>query len=334
MSYNAAAADEILALEAIFGTDFVRVDPGTFRLTILLESSSVVLEFSLPQDYPTHSPPVWLLLAGWLTESISSEVSSELLDLWEKRRDVIIFSWAEWLRENLGKFFPASTAQAPIPQETDITSLPLSSSKSMKIPNIVHGQPLTDRKSKFQAHLAWVSSIREVRTVMETLNTDKKISNATHNICAYRIQDGSGLVENRDDDGEKGAGDKLLFMLQMQDVRNVCVVVSRWFGGILLGGDRFRHIVNVAKELLDAELKVRPSEASLSSSAASATSKKSFEKVLSKIKWAGESDLYVVGFASQEQQLSELPLLQRETLPFPAIKYIKKKGTSEILWQC
>lgn len=35
------------------------------------------------------------------------------------------------------------------------------------------------------------------------------------------------------------------------DARNVFVVVSRWFGGILLGPDRFKHINNAAREILE-----------------------------------------------------------------------------------
>ena len=35
-------------------------------------------------------------------------------------------------------------------------------------------------------------------------------------------------------------------------VEDVIVVVSRWYGGIQLGADRFKHINNVARALLDA----------------------------------------------------------------------------------
>lgn len=38
--------------------------------------------------------------------------------------------------------------------------------------------------------------------------------------------------------------------LQILDVRNVLVVVSRWYGGILLGPDRFKHINNCARNIL------------------------------------------------------------------------------------
>lgn len=48
-----------------------------------------------------------------------------------------------------------------------------------------------------------------------------------------------GRLQDYDDDGEAAAGGRLLHLLQMTDARNVCVVVSRWYGGILLGPSRF-----------------------------------------------------------------------------------------------
>ncbi len=39
--------------------------------------------------------------------------------------------------------------------------------------------------------------------------------------------------------------------MQVADVRNVVVVVSRWFGGVLLGPSRFTAINNTARELLE-----------------------------------------------------------------------------------
>lgn len=40
---------------------------------------------------------------------------------------------------------------------------------------------------------------------------------------------------------------------QITNACGVCVVVSRWFGGVLLGPARFTHINNAARQLLAAE---------------------------------------------------------------------------------
>eukprot|EP00899_Mesostigma_viride_P019827 jgi/Mesvir1/27846/Mv07521-RA.1 len=120
---------------------------------------------------------------------------------------------------------------------------------------IVHGEPFVERKSKFQAHLAPVTSMDQVTRVMDELLSDKRIAEATHNIMAYRycVEETGVVAQDSDDDGEAAAGGRLLHLLQVVDARNVVVVVSRWFGGVLLGPDRFKFINNAARELLDAQ---------------------------------------------------------------------------------
>lgn len=118
---------------------------------------------------------------------------------------------------------------------------------------ITHGAPFTEKKSTFQAHLAAINSVDQVETVMEALLRNRKIAGATHNIMAYRISlpEKGTVLQDYDDDGETAAGGRLLHLLQIVDAVNVVVVVSRWFGGILLGPDRFKHINNSARCLLD-----------------------------------------------------------------------------------
>lgn len=48
------------------------------------------------------------------------------------------------------------------------------------------------------------------------------------------------LNEDYEDDGEGGAGSKLLFLLQRKNLSNILIVVSRWYGGVNLGSDRFK----------------------------------------------------------------------------------------------
>ena len=59
------------------------------------------------------------------------------------------------------------------------------------------------------------------------------------------------LPQDYDDDGEDAAGGRLLHLLQILDVKNAVVVVSRWYGGIKLGPARFTHINNAARLLLE-----------------------------------------------------------------------------------
>ncbi|EIW68768.1 hypothetical protein TREMEDRAFT_31804, partial [Tremella mesenterica DSM 1558] len=123
---------------------------------------------------------------------------------------------------------------------------------------IFTSESITDRKSVFVGHAVKVTDEREVPLVIHELLSDRKIAKATHPcIFAYRIsKDVGGLagkvviaVDNHDD-GENGAGSRLAHLLDMLEVENVLVVVTRWYGGILLGADRFKRINQVAKDAL------------------------------------------------------------------------------------
>lgn len=123
----------------------------------------------------------------------------------------------------------------------------------VECPTIVSTEPFTDRKSKFQGHAAVVTSTAQVKLVLAELYKNRKIAQATHNMYAYRIyNDRTRLVlQDCEDDGETHAGSRMMHLMQILDVKNVLVVVSRWFGGVLLGGDRFKHINNATRDALE-----------------------------------------------------------------------------------
>lgn len=114
------------------------------------------------------------------------------------------------------------------------------------------GEAIADRRSKFVAHMAPVRSERDVRLVLDFLRSQRSIAAAAHpTIHAYRFTDGNGVLQrNHDDDGEHGAASRVAFLMEQLNVDGYIVVVTRWFGGILLGPDRFKHIMEVAKNIM------------------------------------------------------------------------------------
>ena len=60
------------------------------------------------------------------------------------------------------------------------------------------------------------------------------------------------LTADYDDDGETQAGSRLKHLLEILELENVLVVVTRWFGGIHLGPDRFKHINQAGRDALEA----------------------------------------------------------------------------------
>lgn len=117
---------------------------------------------------------------------------------------------------------------------------------------IATGETVTDRKSTFIAFLWPVSSRAEVDQGVAILKANGKIARAAHNMLAWRMLSPAtgALVSECDSDGEGGAGGGLHALLHNTGAENVAVLVTRWYGGIHLGPDRFKHINNCARSLL------------------------------------------------------------------------------------
>ncbi len=108
----------------------------------------------------------------------------------------------------------------------------------------------TEKKSRFIGRLWPVESEAEALERIQEMK--RKHYDATHNCWAYILQDGPMRFS---DDGEPGgtAGMPMLQVLQREGLRNVVCVVTRYFGGILLGaGGLVRAYTKGAKMAVDA----------------------------------------------------------------------------------
>ena len=91
----------------------------------------------------------------------------------------------------------------------------------------------TEKRSRFISHLWRVETEAEARRHIE--ETKKTYYGARHNCWCYLIQEG-GVVRYSDDGEPQGtAGQPMLNVFQRENVTNVVCVVTRYFGGILLG---------------------------------------------------------------------------------------------------
>ena len=94
---------------------------------------------------------------------------------------------------------------------------------------------IVEKKSKFIDNLMKVENKEEAEEKIKEIK--KKYYDARHNCVAYRIIEKDGLIEKASDDGEPSgtAGGPMLNILRNQNLANILVVVTRYFGGILLG---------------------------------------------------------------------------------------------------
>jgi putative IMPACT (imprinted ancient) family translation regulator len=97
---------------------------------------------------------------------------------------------------------------------------------------------ISDRGSKYAASGGPCTSEAEARAFVAALKTDKTFGKATHHTWGLLCT--SGPIKA--DDGEAGAGMVIVRMLERSGLREHLIVVTRWYGGKHLGGDRFRHV--------------------------------------------------------------------------------------------
>ena len=114
----------------------------------------------------------------------------------------------------------------------------------------------TEKRSRFIGRVQRVETEAEARAYIETIK--KQHYDARHNCWCYIIHEG-GVVRYGDDGEPQGtAGQPMLNVFQREGVENVVCVVTRYFGGVLLGaGGLTRAYSKSAKDALDAAGKAR-----------------------------------------------------------------------------
>jgi len=250
--------DEIEALSAIYPDEWKTEDEAyrTYSAVVNESGKTATLLITLPVDYPASSPPFYLLTAPWMKDEDRDKIYSDLEQICEENKgENLLHLWIEKLREFLHTV-PTSgqpDLDSQLDEEANQCQVMNPFEPKEECPLIISSESFADRKSTFQGHAAHITTVSQIKLVLDKLYENRKIAQATHNIYAYRIynEDSKMWVQDCEDDGETHAGGRLLHLLQIVDVTNVVVVVSRWFGGILLGGDRFKHINNAARDALE-----------------------------------------------------------------------------------
>ena len=107
---------------------------------------------------------------------------------------------------------------------------------------------IVEKKSRFIATVRPVKTEEEAKAFIE--ERKKKYWNATHNVFAYQIGERNELQRFSDDGEPQGtAGMPVLSVLKGEDIKDTAIVVTRYFGGTLLGtGGLVRAYGHSAKE--------------------------------------------------------------------------------------
>ena len=265
-------------LRAIFADDAITFsgDGSLFSYTLPLPDGAVTLSVFLPPGYPSglgEDARPCVEVAG-VPRGLRLESSLEAI-LERCSGAPCLFEVVSFLRDRCcaapeesfavpsaaAPFSSSSSAAAPGPgkffddfvAEADASVGARVSAAAAATIEVTRGPTFVERKSTFVAHVARVQSAADVESALAVILSDSRVARATHNIRAWRFRDARGALKaDNDDDGEDAAGGRLAELLELMAVENVLVVVTRWFGGTLLGPSRFKIINNVARELIEA----------------------------------------------------------------------------------
>lgn len=109
----------------------------------------------------------------------------------------------------------------------------------------------TEKKSEFIGHIMHTETEEEAVNFINEIRSEHR--KAKHNVYAYILRDGNATRYSDDGEPQGTAGVPVLEVLRKEGLTDVCCVVTRYFGGILLGGGGLvRAYSHSAKIALDA----------------------------------------------------------------------------------
>ena len=103
---------------------------------------------------------------------------------------------------------------------------------------------------RFRGWAARAYTLEDVDAFVSTMFSDRSVARAHHAVVLYRLS--NPFAENYWDGGCDGTGATIMYQMQKMHVLDVVVLATRWYGGILLYSDRFKHFNSVAAGALRA----------------------------------------------------------------------------------
>jgi hypothetical protein len=258
---NEDLQDEVEAINSIYGNDTLVAtsDHNVYILNLPQQAASLRLHF--PLEYPA-APPVVLGTQSSGEHTRKGDAANTLdsfrriLGKIYQPGEVCLFDVIEEVNNSLSN---TNDALSTTNKNELLPSQPATTA-DLEIESRIYSEtdhPLwtlsdvvVELKSVFIARCVAVSSPDQAKHYLQhLLDSDKRIRSATHNITAWRIRGDRDITfQDCDDDGETAAGGRVLHLMQLMDLWNVMVVVTRWYGGHQLGPKRFSIINNVARD--------------------------------------------------------------------------------------
>lgn len=259
LDYSSMTPDELegsLTLPLVEDEELIKnTTIVTNRAPLVLAFAVELLRFTMPEQ-----PPSSRLSLGQAVVSANSRTKAVSIGI-EKAAPEIPLSDGQPKVRVMGREIPVlkrgdyTWSEAPS-TENDAATKPTQSKPDSSEKRWLASQTLTSRDSTFVAHAIRVSSPAQRPGLINALMEQKpSLETASHNAWAIRSSFGkSPLIQQASfDDGESGCGKFMLELMREANVTNTVVVLTRWFGGTMLGPDRWRLMRECVSDALSAQ---------------------------------------------------------------------------------
>ena len=237
---NEDLENEVEAINSIYGDQSLLLSSDSTEIYILrLPQHDTSLRLRFPNDYPAAPPAVLgIESTGEHTRKGDAahivNIFRDVLGRLYQPGEVCLFDVIEEVNSTVPS---TEVEQEPgVPTAYDEASASASPTNlndhtlvdAQEVPWIL-SDVVVELKSIFIARSTSVSSPEQAKLFLQLLlDSDKKVRSATHNITAWRIKGENGVTyQDCDDDGETAAGGRVLHLMQLMDIWNVMVVVTR-----------------------------------------------------------------------------------------------------------
>lgn len=245
-----AICEEVEVINSIY-EDIAELTLSASTVDVRIPGTSIHIRLLFPSQYPDKAPRV-AKVSGAVREDIAIAKFQTIIDSTFVQGEVYLFTFIDEAKVDATVLEEEAAFIEDSKKESSLTPSRLVKG-SQHIGDWFKSTEIRDKTSVFVGHAIQVSTELEMEELVDDLLSDKKLSNANINMVAWRIkldEEGTQFSQDYDNDGEAGAGTCMLHVLEMADVQNVVVVVSRFFDGTHIGSDRFKHIKNCTRDAL------------------------------------------------------------------------------------
>ncbi|KAH7175713.1 hypothetical protein EDB81DRAFT_17719 [Dactylonectria macrodidyma] len=261
LDYGAMSADDLeaaLELPLTEDEEMIReTSVETNRAPLVLAFVVELLRFTMPEQPPSSrlslAQAVVSLNSRSKAVSIGIEKPGKEEPLSEGQPRVSVMSRQVPVLKRGGYSWSGSSQPTSSTSSSSSATVKASQPKTGKW---AASQKLSSRGSVFIAHATPVFSPTARANLVKSLMDEKpELETATHNAWAVRTTYGNSPLKQEAsfDDGESGCGNFLLQQLRELDISNTLVVLTRWYGGVMLGPDRWRLMRECVNDALSAQ---------------------------------------------------------------------------------